>query len=455
MRRLITAVLAALVVLTAIPASAVPVGPLVPGVPGAALISPNLTHVGTLPLEGVGVSLRFARFGGQLRAFVSSATGLSIYDATRPTEPRLLGHLPMYNWENEDIAVSEDGRTAILTEFDAILYVHIVDVTSAAAPKVVGTMPLEAGHTVACADRACGYLFSSEGATYDIRDRKNPRRLPDYESWGQQTGAGDGHALHRDEAGIWVSDTSPLVVFRLAPDPRHLKVLTRGQITKRTAYQHNNVRPRATRYVPRPRGASLGGPLRDGELLLGQGETTAEPVCSGSTGAFSTWSMVGFERGVPMRQLATLRPVTSTDLDENTAVGVLGCSGHWFTAKDTRDGRIAVSAAWYEHGTRILDVDPRTGAISQIGYFQPFRGSASASYWVPGTDVIWSVDYRSGVDILRFDQRRSKRPTAKAVEDSWLSRLAPDPFSEAMRELCRAGGSATAEHHRRVRALLG
>ncbi|MGB8649115.1 MAG: hypothetical protein WCD35_00495 [Mycobacteriales bacterium] len=452
MRRLLAAVLGCLLALSASAQAgpAVPVSPVVPGVPGDALASPNVTHVGTLPLDGVGVSLRTVRVGRQVRAFVSGATGLSVYDATDPRRPLLLGHLPIYNWENEDIAVSQDGRTAILTEFTGTFYLHVVDVSDPTLPVVVGSLALKGSHTAECADRRCDFLFGSEGQTYDLRDRSHPRELPPEQSWGVLTGAGAGHNLHRDAAGIWISDTDPLVVFREAPDPLHLKVLTRGTITKNTQYQHNNIRPRADRWKPRGR---LGGPLRDGELLLGEGETNFEPQCNGSNGAFSTWSMAGFDRGVPMRQLATLRPVSNKALSADPAVNVLGCSGHWFTEQDATDGSILVAAGWYEHGTRFLSVDPRTGAIRQVGWFQPERGATSGAYWM-SRDVVWSVDYHSGIDILAFDQSPAKRPTTAQVDASWLAPHAVDPFAAALRRLCRAGIAATSADHARLHSLV-
>ncbi len=119
MRRPLLALLAAAALLGAAGATAaaeplLPVPPVVPAT-GLDVKSDNVTHVGTVPLEGVGVSMKVVRVGKQLRAFVSGAAGLSIYDATDPAAPLLLGHLPMYNWENEDVAVSADGETAFLT----------------------------------------------------------------------------------------------------------------------------------------------------------------------------------------------------------------------------------------------------------------------------------------------------------------------------------------------------
>jgi hypothetical protein len=457
-RRRLLAAAAALALGVGVSASAappVPVPPVVPSVPGSFQASPNVTHLGTIPIEGVGVSMRVVKVGAQTRAFVSGAAGLSIYDATDPEKPLLLGHLPFYNWENEDIAVSADGRTAFLTEFEGTLYLHVVDVSDPSLPHIVGTLAPGGAHTVECADRACNYLFGSEGQTYDVRDRANPKELPSSQEWANLVGSGGGHNLHQDAAGIWTSDTDPLVVFKLNPDPLHLKVLTRGGITKNTQYQHNNIRPRTDKYRPRKPSEGLGGPMRDGELLLGEGETNFEPQCSGSNGAFSTWSMVGFDHKVPMKQLATLRPVSNSFGKADPLVNGMGCSGHWFTQKDARDGSILVTAAWYEHGTRFLKVNPRTGSIKQVGYFQPNRGASSGAYWMPNSDVVWTVDYHSGIDIMRFDQNPAKVPTTAAIDASWLSHLQPDPFLEAVRQLCQAGAKATPAQHARLHALAG
>ncbi|MCW2543735.1 MAG: hypothetical protein JWM40_1287 [Frankiales bacterium] len=454
-RPLLTALAAHALVVGAVPAAGVGISPVIPGIPGDSVISPNLRHVGHIPTDAGGVSMKVVRVGNQTRAFVSTIDGLTIYDATNPLAPELLGRLPIYNWENEDIAISKDGSTAILTEFTSTFYLHVLDVTNPRLPLLKGTLLLGGDHTVDCADAGCNYLFGSEGNTYDIRDRSHPVLLPKAQRWGTLTQARPGHALHRDDAGIWTADTSPLTVFRLNPDPLHLKVLTTGTITKNTAYQHNNIRPRAARYVPRAKGESLGGPLRDGELLLGEGETNEELRCGGSNGAFSTWSMAGFDRGVPMHQLYTMRPMSNRLFTEDAAVNALGCSGHWFTQKDGKDGKILVAAAWYEHGTRLLSVNPRNGVITQIGYFQPHRGSASGAFWMPGSDVIWTVDYISGIDILAFDQAPKLRPSVAMTDASWLARIDVDPFSQAMRDLCRAGTKATLEQHQAVHRLLG
>jgi hypothetical protein len=464
---------------TALPASALGsaavVPPVVPPVPGSTFQSANVEHLGTVPLEGVGVSMEVREVDGQQRAFVSGAAGLSIYDATDPTKPLLLGHLPFYNWENEDIAVSEDGKTALLTEFQGLLYLHVVDVSNPLVPRITGTLAPGGAHTVVCANPACTYAYGSEGQTYDLRDRTRPVRLTDRsKEWGRQLGAGtSGHNLHVDEAGVWVSDTDPLIVFeQVDGDPLTLRKLTDGKVTKDTAYQHNNIRPRADRYAPRAEDEGLDGPLRDGELLLGNGETNFTGTCGEDAGAFSTWSMAGFDQvglresdageplGAEMVQLDVLRPLSSAATagfpNGDPPVNSLGCSGHWFTETDAQDGSILVFAGWYEHGTRMIKVDPRTGKITQVGYFQPVRGSTSEAYLMPGskdgTHVVWAVDFHSGIDILRFSED-APAPSTTELDASWLLR-GTDAFSVAARELCAAGAEATQQQHERMHGLV-
>jgi hypothetical protein len=447
MRRLLTVLSAAALVtagtVVAAAAPAVPVPPVVRA-SGAEPASSNVTHVGTIPLEGVGVSMEVRKVGAQTRAYVSGAGGLSIYDATDPVKPLLLGHLPMYNWENEDIAVSEDGKTAILTEFEGTLYLHVVDVSDPSVPKITGTLPADGAHTVVCADKPCNYLYGSEGQTYDIRDRTKPVAVPAEQTWRAQLGARSGHNLHQDASGLWIADTSPLIAFRqVKGNPLKVKRVTTGTVTKDTNYQHNNIRVGADKYVPRKAGESLGGPLRPGELLLGNGESNFTGDCQADAGAFSTWSMAGHDRGVPMKQLDVLRPVSGNWADGNPAVNAMGCSGHWFTQKPAKDGSVLVTAAWYEHGTRFLKVDPKTGKIRQVGFFQPVRGATSEAFWMPGSNVVWAIDYHSGIDILQFDES-AKAPTTAQIDASWLSKLGVvDNWAEIQRMICRQNGKAT------------
>ncbi len=404
--------------------------------------SSNVSYVASLP-TGAGVSARVVTVDGQRRLYLSSAHSLSIYDISDPSLPVPLGALPVYNWENEDIAVSKDGATTILTEFESRLYLHVVDTSNPSAPVLKGSILFDGSHTAECADVHCDYLFASNGKTYDIRDRANPVALPRGKWWSTQIDAGGAHALHQDAAGYWIADETPLVMFS-AKNPLHPKRITSGDITKHTAYQHNNVRPAADRYRPRHgRGHARGhgSGLRPGEMLMTEGETNFSPSCGGGSGAFSTWSMVGWDRGKPMRQLNVLRPVNGDYANGDPAVNALGCSGHWFTVREDAKGQYAgdylVAAGWYEHGTRFLAVDRRTAEIRQVGFFQPARGSTSAAYWIEGTPYVYVVDYQRGLDILRFDDGAAP-PTEAETTRSWLAKLhTVDTLSQQERFWCR------------------
>ena len=400
--------------------------------------SSNVSYVASIP-TGAGVSARVVTVGAQRRLYVSSAHSLVIYDITNPALPLPLGVLPIYNWENEDIAVSKDGATTILTEFESTFYLHVVDTSNPRLPVLKGSHVLDGSHTVECADPHCNYLFASTGETWDITDRTNPNPVPAAQSWGAQVGVDGSHHVHQDAAGYWIADSSPMVMFS-AKNPLHPRRITMGFASIDKQYQHNNIRPAATSYRPRRPGDNS-KTLRPGELLLSETETNFAPQCDGGNGSFTTWSMVGYDRGQKLRQLHVLRPVNGSPVDGNAEVNALGCSGHWFDVRENNKGRYAgkylTAGGWYEHGTRFLSIDPKTGSISQVGYFQPVRGSASAAYWIPGTDYVYVVDYQRGIDILKFDPTAAP-PTVAQTNASWLAKLnVIDALSASERYLCQ------------------
>src|SRR5688572_5004209 len=136
MRRLSFAiVLAVTAAAIAFPASALEVttstagvSPLVHLDPGAGYFtSPNIDYIGTIRNDAPGVGARVLTVNGQKRLYMSSVQGLSIYDVDDPAQPLLLGHLEIPHWENEDVTVSRDGRTVLMSEFTGT-YMHVVQV---------------------------------------------------------------------------------------------------------------------------------------------------------------------------------------------------------------------------------------------------------------------------------------------------------------------------------------
>jgi hypothetical protein len=404
---------------------------------GPGFASANVEYIASIPLDAPGVSARVVDVGEQRRLYVSGVPGLSIYDISDPALPLLLGHLPLPNWENEDVAVSADGSTVLVTEYTGTFYLHVIDTSDPLVPVHTASLLLESGgHTAECLDPACDWVYGSEGQIVDLRDKANP--VTQEERWTDLLDLPDGHAMTLDEAGVLTIDTTPLAMVD-ASDPLHPVLLATApedaQEEAQTAYQHNNLRPHADLYRSRDPNSWRG--LGPGELVMGNGETNFTGTCNEGSGPFATWSARGHDRGAPLRVLDVFRPVSGQWTDGNPAVNALGCSGHWFTWQDEAAGDdYLVTAGWYEHGTRFLEVDDDTGRITEIGFWQPVLGAASGAFWV-GDGYVYVVDYGRGIDILRFHED-APRPTAEEITASWLARLGDvDALAAAERAFCR------------------
>jgi hypothetical protein len=432
---------------------------LAPG--GAHASSTNVVYLGTLLTESPGIGGRFLEVDGQPRFYTTGAKGLSIYDVSNPTVPVLMGHLPLAHFQNEDVDVSDDGSRVIISVDTAGVSplggspattggVYVIDITEQVpgrvlVPEITGYVA-EANHTTTCADPACEWLYGSSGDLMQVTAAgvSTVGALP--------TG---GHAFNRDAAGYVISDSSPRLVLDVREDPGAPEVVTRGTPTFNSGYlQHNNLRLDAEAYVPRdpadPADAFEDGvfdgtgALRPGELMIGNAESNLNPMCN-NAGGISTWDMRAFETGRQIEQIEILQPANGLlATDGRPAVNALGCSGHWFTESD---GLIA--ASWYEHGTRFIEVDHATGALTEVGWFQPVATEAGAAHFVgtldvPGVgtlDIVYNVDYARGIDIIGFD-RDSPLPADEDLVASWLANLdraGTGTFANTERLLCRIG----------------
>ena len=87
--------------------------------------------------------------------------------------------------------------------------------------------------------------------------------------------------------------------------------------------------------------------------------------------------------------------------DGKPVAGELGCSVHWFQEHPTfRDGGL-VAISEYEDGVRFLQIGP-DGTIEEQGYFLSLGGSSSSPKWAGKDEVLYSIDYQRGIDILRW-----------------------------------------------------
>jgi hypothetical protein len=74
---------------------------------------------------------------------------------------------------------------------------------------------------------------------------------------------------------------------------------------------------------------------------------------------------------------------------------------HWFQEHPTfHDGGL-VAISEYEDGVRFLQIKP-DGQIAEQGYFLSLGSSSSSPKWAGKDDVLYSIDYQRGIDILRW-----------------------------------------------------
>jgi len=122
-------------------------------------MSANVTWVATIPLDAPGIGGRVLTVGGQRRFYVSGAKGLTIYDVSVPWLPVVLGELPLPHFENESLAVSDDGSTVVITSDPGFFQpplTYVVDTSLVQAPEVTEATRVyrqEFGHVALVATR--------------------------------------------------------------------------------------------------------------------------------------------------------------------------------------------------------------------------------------------------------------------------------------------------------------
>jgi hypothetical protein len=435
--------------------AAVLVGLLVaPSAQAAALFkSANVTELGTLP-EAVGaIGARFSPDGNTM--YVTSATGLGIYDVSRPEAPQRLSRLPLPHFENEDVDVGHIGGRdyAIITNdpsFTGVGVIYVIDVTDPASPSLASATPVEVpglngvatrtpgssnGHIANCV-AGCRYLWttgSSEGLT--VFDLADPTR-PEYLGAFTVPGGGFTHDVQIDDAGIaWVTGedgtfgydvtamTDPLappLVYR--SDPSVTNTHNSGPSTDPASandspldFLHHN----SERIGP--------------DLLAVTEEDYLRPGCEGQ-GSLQTWRITD-ERNADGTIKLELLDLWTTELNElmegtgrSNPLGLpttVNCSAHWFDVSGS-----LIAQGWYDQGVRFLDVSDPT-AIKQVGYYVD-QGEFWAAYFAPSDpahEVVYALDVAGGIDVLRIARSGAAAPAvnAPAREIARATALTPHP----------------------------
>jgi hypothetical protein len=243
----------------------------------------------------------------------------------------------------------------------------------------------------------CQYFYGRAGTIVDARgilDGKPPTVVGNWitELRGQGVDSKSCHHMREIRPGVLLTACRPFAVITVnaadAPgaSPAHPKVLYTGQSD---AFVHSARWPR-------------GG--KDKFVLIG-GETNFTGQCSGANGEFRTYSATNVLQKTSTTfdgPIDHIQPAgNGTYTDGKPVANHLGCSVHWFQEHRTFKNGGLVALSEYEDGVRFLQVKP-DGKIEEQGFFEPLGGSSSSPKWAPSGDVVYSLDYDRGIDIIRW-----------------------------------------------------
>lgn len=389
----------------------------------AGVMSPNVEHIMTVPLEqGTATGARIV----DEKLFMTSWRSMSIYDVSDPLAPELLSRTPLgFQFENENVSVSPDGKLMLFSEQAPVDQLHVWDVSDPRNPRELSGLLGTGTHTATCI-LDCNWSYGSYdfvgpdgamtgGQLVDLRDPANPKDAGHYNT---DLPAKQTHDVTEVAPGRVLTASRPIQFLDARRDPANPRLLATGT---------NDDRRMHTARWPR-RGKD--------RFMLTTFETNADVRCTETSGEFSTWDTHKWRKTGTFTVIDQYRVANGDYLDGRPAANQLGCSAHWFEEHPTfRDGGL-VAAAFYEHGVRFLDVDSK-GAISEIGYFMGWGGSTSAAYWVT-EDIVYSVDYTRGIDVLRFD-RDAPTGTTDDVEAATWTRLGAAASIQPLPFVCRLG----------------
>jgi hypothetical protein len=370
--------------------------------PPDAVMSDNVEYLGSIQ-QDAGLTTGAKVLGD--RMFVTSGKNISIYDITDPAAPQALGAMKTnIAWENEEVptngevlAFASDFYSVGVPECVAALAptgcVQFFDVRDPSNIKQVGTIPI-ANHTVECA-LDCQFFYGRAGTIIDARgilEGTAPKVIGDWiEAMAAQgVESSDCHHIRELRPGILLTACQPFAVISINAEdggsPEMPKVLYTGEAAK---FVHSARWPREG----------------SDKFLMTGGEENFTARCELNNSEFSVYSAEDVLTGASTRfegPLAQVGPAgNGVYADGKPVAGALGCSVHWFHEHPTfRDGGL-VAISEYEDGVRFLQIKP-DGQIEEQGHFLSLGSSSSAPKWAGKDDIIYSIDYVRGIDILRW-----------------------------------------------------
>ena len=380
------------------------------GPAGDAVMSDNVEYLGSIK-QDIGLTTG-ARVIGD-RMFVTSGKNISIYDISDPASPKPLGDLFVnLAWENEEVptngevlvvstdyySVGSPGCVAAGAFSGCVQFFDVRDPANIREVGVIGTP----NHTADCA-LDCQYVYGSDGSIIDARGVLNGTPPVEIGNWIEQVTAqlktlvpagGDNvesscHHIREIRPGILLTACQPFVVLSIRAEdggsPANPKVLSYGQ------------NPRFVHSARWPRGG------KDNFLLTG-GELNATGRCENHDSYFSVYDARDVLNGTSREfDFVSEKPPAGNGfyVDGKPAANGLGCSVHWFQEHATFKNGGLVALSEYDNGVRFLQIT-KSGGIVEQGYFLSLGSSSSSPKWAGKDDVLYSIDYQRGIDILRW-----------------------------------------------------
>ena len=339
------------------------------------LSTDNVEWIRHIPLSTNGVGGRF--IDGWF--YANDQNKIMIFDTkSNPEDPALTGVLPMpQEWllSREDL----DGNGNILVVPNTVTgTLYIVDVEDKTNPTIISQLDGAQSHTSSCV-LECKWVYNSSGAIIDLRNPTKPKLMK--EKWGDGMPASSGHDVEEIAPGLVLTATQPIMLLDARKDPRHPKLLAVGGNED-------------GRFIHTARWASPSD-----KFLLMAGETNFKVQCNEASAAFMTWDASKWKKNGTFTMIDEYRMKNGTYVDGSPPANV-SCSTHWHEPHPTFENGGLVAAAFFEHGTRFIDVSDK-GKIEEIGWFLPHGGSTSAVYWIT-KDIAYTLDYNRGIDIIKF-----------------------------------------------------
>lgn len=388
--------------------------------------------------------------------FLTSLSGLIVYDISDPLAPVPVGAHPLPHFQNEDVDLGSDILLISNDSAESYGVLYIFDISQPSAPKLIGqpyqmggnpagpvvdaadflgVVPdqMNPGHTASCI-LDCTFAWVSDAGGMRVIDLTNPASPVTLGTFGTPA-AGDlgiTHDVQTDENGIaWISGYGGVSGYAVPADyAQGVHAAAEAGVAALNEYHKSLLVADTDKSGESRYGTTFGlddgstyndfilhnsQRLKDSDVVYVTEEDYSRPGCNGA-GSFETWRL-------PMRdetdaqgnvtKVITGEPVTPIDKwqtelltdgannDQGRPQPAAMCSAHYFDLEQN-----VVAQGWYEQGMRLLDVS-NPADIRQVGYLIPPNGASWSAYFAP-TDpagrALYLLDANLGLVVAEYDR---------------------------------------------------